>query len=88
MDRIDLRFARDAQDVRDVEIRFDRPFALAYEVRLIGLRAMEREAVLVRIDHHSAHGELGRGTHDADGDFAAIGDQQATDALEHGTDAS
>ena len=80
----DLRLARDAQDVLDVEIGLDRLLVSAYEIGLVGLRAMEREAVFLRIDRDRAHAELIGGAHDADGDLAPVGDQQAADSLRHG----
>jgi hypothetical protein len=36
---------------------------------------MDRETVLLRVDGHGAQAQFGGGTKDADGDFAAIGDQ-------------
>lgn len=38
-----------------------------------------REAVLLRIDRHGAKAHLGGGTEDANGDLAAVGDEQAAD---------
>ena len=56
----------------------------AHEIRLVGLGSMQREAVLLRVDRHGAHAELVRGAHHADGDLAAVGDQQAAYPLRHG----
>ncbi len=79
MDGVDARLAGDAHDVVDVQVRLDRPLALADEIALVGLGPMQREAVLARVNCHRANAELGGGAHHANGDFAAIRDEQALD---------
>ena len=83
MDRIGLGLDRDAQDVLDVEVGVHRRLAATHQVGLVGLGPMQREAVLLRIDGDGADAEFVGGAHDADGDFSAIGDQQAADASQH-----
>jgi len=74
MDRIDLRGLRDAHDVGDIEVSIDRRAPGADEVALVSLHPVQREAILLRVDRDRADAELGRGTHHANGDLAAIGD--------------
>ena len=77
MNCIDTRLTRDAQDVLDVQIGFNGPFVAPDQIGLVGLGPVQREAVFLRIDRYRAHAQLARGTHDANGDLAAVGDQQA-----------
>jgi len=81
MNRIHARLARDGEDAGDVEVGLDRPAPGADEVRLVRLGPVQREAVLLRIDRHRSQAELARRPHDADGDLAAVGDQEAADPL-------
>ena len=83
MDRIDLRFLGDADDVVDVEVGRDRFLAGADQVGLVGLEAVQGEAVFVGVDGDGADAQFAGGAQDADGDFAAVGDQEAAD-LFHG----
>jgi len=83
MDGLDPGFVRDAQNVPDIEIRFDRPLAAADEIALIRLGAVQREAVLLRVDGHGPQAELARGPHDTDGDLSTVGDQNASNSLRH-----
>ncbi|MCY1327479.1 hypothetical protein D9M69_130150 [compost metagenome] len=86
MDRIDFRMARDAQDVVDIEIGRQRLLALADQVALVSLEAMEGEAVFLGIDRHGPDIHLGRGPHDADRDLGTVGNQQRFDgSVVHGT---
>ena len=71
VDRVDACLAGDAQDVLDVEVGRERLLALADEVALVGLEAVQREPVFLRIDRHGADVHLGRGAHDADRDLAS-----------------
>ena len=66
----------------DVEIRPDRPLALADQVGLVGLEAVHAEAVLLRVDGDGAQAEFGGRAEDADGDLAAVGGHE----LLHGTE--
>ena len=81
MDRVDLRLVRHAQDVGDVEVRFHRPLAATDQVGLVGLAPVQREAVFLRVHRHGAQPELARRAHHANGDLAAVGDQNAADPL-------
>ena len=84
MDGVHLRLARDAHDVRDVEVGLDGRAAGAHEVGFVGLGPVQRETVLLRIDRHRAQAQLGRRPHDTNGDFAAVGDEDAADPLRAG----
>ena len=68
-------FARDAQDVRGVEIRGDA--ASAERCRLARAVRMQRCGVVFGIDGDGRDAEVGGGTCDADCDLSAIGDEQA-----------
>lgn len=57
----------------------DRPFALAYQVALVRLHAVQREAILLRVDRNRLDAEFVRCAHDAYGDLAAIGDEESLD---------
>jgi hypothetical protein len=81
VDRIDARLVRHAQDVGDVEVRLHRPLAAADQVGLVGLAPVQREAVLLRVHRHGTQSELARRPHHANGDLAAVGDQNAADPL-------
>ena len=85
MDRIDLGFDRDAQDVLDVEVRVHGRLAAAHQVGLVGLGPVQGEAVFLRVDRDGADAQLVGGAHDADGDLTAIRDEQALDASQHGS---
>src|SRR5207249_6367677 len=76
MNRDYFVFARQRDDVRDIEISSNRLTGLADGVGLVRLEAMEREAVLVGVDSHGADTELMRRPENANGNFATIGDQQ------------
>ncbi|MCY1207759.1 hypothetical protein D9M72_193660 [compost metagenome] len=79
MNGVDLCLPGDAQDVVDVEVSRQRLLALADQIALIGLEAMQREAVFLRINRHRAHIHLGGGAHHADRDLGTVGNQQGTD---------
>ena len=76
VDRRDPGVVGDAQDVLDVQVGGDRFLALADQEALVRLEAVQGEAVLVGIDRHRADAELAGRAQDADGDLAAVGDQQ------------
>ena len=60
----------------DVEVSADGAFALADQIGFVRLEAVDAEAVLLRVDGHGAQAQFSGGAKDADGDFAAIGDEQ------------
>ena len=82
MDGVRLRRERDADDLGDREIGFQRPelqFARRAAPDLIGLvrlEAMQRELVLLGVDRDRLDAELRRRAKDADRDFAAVGDEE------------
>src|SRR6185437_3939477 len=79
MNGIGARLERDPDDVGDVEIGLDGALAVPDQVALVGLGPMQREAVFLRMNGNGTDAELGGRTHDADGDFTAVGDEQALD---------
>ena len=83
MDRVDLLLLRQRDDAGDVEVAADRLARLADRVRLVGLEAVQGEAVFVRVDRDGADAQLvGRPKH-PDGDLAPVGDQQLADLGHH-----
>jgi hypothetical protein len=78
VDRVGPVLLGDRDDLLDVQITLDGlPAVLRADlVRLVGLEAVEREAVLVRVDGDRLEPKLrGRPEH-ADGDLAPVGNQQ------------
>ena len=83
MDGVDAVLPGDGDDAVDVEIRADRLAGLADLIGFVGLEAVQGVAIFVRVDGDRADAQLvGRAKH-ADGDFAAIGDQQLANSLCH-----
>ena len=66
----------DGDDAVDIEVRPDRLARLADQVGLVGLEAVQGVAVFVRVDGDRADAQLVGRAEDADGDLAAIGDEQ------------
>ena len=64
-----------ADDLGDVEVRPDRVPALADQVGLVGLDAVDRVAVLVGVDGDRLRAELVRGAEGPDGDLTPVGDE-------------
>jgi hypothetical protein len=83
MDGIHADLLRQRDQARDVEVRRDRPLALADLIGLVGLEAVQGETVLVAVDRHGADAQLIRRTKDADRNLAAIRHQQFLDRF-HG----
>ena len=80
MNGINFRVTRDTQNVLNIEIGFDGPFVAPDEIRLVRLRSMQGEAILLRVDRDRPDAQLSGCTHDPYGDFAAIGDQETADS--------
>jgi hypothetical protein len=83
MHRVDVVPLRQLDDVLDVQIRLERLARFAYGVGLVRLEPVERVPVLVRVHRHGADAQLVSAAKDADGDLAAIGDEQAANRF-HG----
>ena len=81
VDRVGARPAGRLDHLVDREVRADRVARLADLVRLVGLRAVQGVAVLVREDRHRGDAELVGGAERADGDLTPVGDQHLA---EHG----
>ena len=75
VDGVGARHLRHADDLGDREVGGDRAEAFADAVGLVGLEAVQRELVLLGEDRDRPLAHLVRGAHDADGDLAAVGDQ-------------
>ena len=76
MDCVHVELLRQRDGALDIEIGADRLARFADTIGLVRLEAVQGEAVLVGVDRDRADAQLmGRAEH-ADGDFAAIGDQQ------------
>ena len=76
MDGVDVDALGEGDDAGDVEVGPDRLAGLADAVGLVGLEAVQGEAVLVRVDGDGADAEFVGRAEDADGDLAAVGDEQ------------
>jgi|GEM_PF-6670344 len=78
---IDPGRARDAQDVFGVEVSRQWLLAFADQITFIGLEAVQRLPVLLRVDAHGANAHLGRSAHDADRYLGSVGDQYRSDRV-------
>ena len=76
VDGIDPDVLGQLDDAGDVEVRADRLAGLADPIGLVGLEAVQGEAVLVGVDRDGADAEFVGRAEDADGDLAAVGDEQ------------
>ncbi len=82
MDGIHLRQLGDADDVVDIEIGLDGLLAGADQIALVGLGAVQGQAIFVGVDADGTDAQFAGGAHDANGDLGAVGDQDAADVLE------
>jgi hypothetical protein len=81
VDRVGAAHLGDADDLGDGEIGRDRAQPLADLVGLVGLEPVEAQLVLLGVDRDRPLAQLVGRAHDADRDFAAVGDE---DLLELG----
>lgn len=79
MNRINTVLAANVDDRVDVEVRLDRFTLLADLIRLVRFKAMQGEAVLVRVNRNGANAQLIGRAEDANRDFGAIRHQQFFD---------
>jgi len=79
MDRIDFFLLRKRHDSGNVEIRLHRALTGSNLISLVGLEAVQRQPVFLRINCHCAQAKFIGGAKNPDGDFAAIGRQQFAD---------
>ena len=63
----------------DVQVRPNRLARLADQIRLVRLEAVQGIAVFVRVNGDRANAQFVGGTEDANGNFAAVGDEQLGD---------
>ena len=74
----------DTDDVFNIQISRYRLLARAHQVRLIGLEAMQGKTIFNREDGDRANAHFRRCTQHPDGDFAAVGNQDAFDFFHDG----
>ena len=79
MDGIGPRDAGDADIFIDLQIGFDRPLALPDQIGLVRLEAVKRQLVLFGIGRNGFEPQLIGSAKDADGNFAAVGDEDFFD---------
>ena len=79
MDRVGARRLRNAHEPLDVEVALDRR-RRADRVRLVGHEHVERRAIRLGEDGDGLDPELAAGADHADGDLAAVRDQELRDA--------
>ena len=79
MDRVDLRLAGDVEDLVDVEVALG-GCGRAEQVGLVSETDVRGVAIHLGVDRDRAHAQLLAGADHADGDLAAVGDQ---DGVEH-----
>src|SRR5205814_9173455 len=82
VDGLDFLLAGEGDDAVDVEVGADGLAGPADAVGLLGLEAVQGEAVLVRVDGDGTDAQLVRGAEDADGDLAAVGGEELADGAE------
>ena len=86
MNHVHPVLTRQADDAIDIQIRSHRPLALPHHIGLIGFEAVHRVAILLRVDGHRAHSQLGRSTENSDRDFAAVRRKEFLASDRHGLD--
>ena len=72
MNGVGAGFARNAQNIFYVEIRFDRPDPRADLIAFICLEAMQCKVVFLGVDRRGLDPELRRPAHYPDGDFTSV----------------
>jgi hypothetical protein len=89
VDRVHPGLPGHAQDVLGVQVGGQRLPALADDVALVGLEAVQCLAILLRVDADGAHAQFRGGAHDTDRDLRTVGDQDRGDGgvvgTHHGT---
>jgi hypothetical protein len=76
MDRLDPGRFGQGNDAVYIEVGRHGPLAVPDLVRLIGLKAVDAEAILRGVNGHGAQPQVSGRTEDADGDLRAIGRQK------------
>jgi hypothetical protein len=84
MNEVDAFFLGEGDDAGNVQVRADGALALAHDVGFVRLEAMDGQAVFRGVNGDGAQAEFGGGAKDADGDFAAVGDEQFSLAVRFG----
>ena len=75
MHRIGAGFFCDTNDVLDIKIGCNWFFSFANQIAFIRLKTMQRKTIFGGINGDCSDAQFGRCTHDADGDFRAIGNE-------------
>src|SRR5947209_2323819 len=76
MDPIDAVLLGEVNDSRDVEIGADWLADIANAIRLVGLETMQGKTIFVRVESDRADAEFVGRAENANGNFAAIGNEQ------------
>ena len=76
MDEIHALFLGQRDDAGNVQVRAHGAFALAHHVGLIRLEPVDGQPILRGVDGDGAQSKFSGGAKDADGDLAAVGDEQ------------
>lgn len=76
VDGVDAFFFGEGDDAVDIEVSADGAFVFIELVGFVSFEAMGAEAVFVGVDGDRADAEFGGGSHDADGDLGAVGDEE------------
>src|SRR5919199_3294996 len=79
MDRVGADAPRERDDRVGVEVGAHRMAALTDLVGLVGLDAVNRTAIVRRVDRDAANSQLVGRAEDPDSDLATIGDEQLSD---------
>ena len=77
----DAGVARNPQYVLAGQVGGQRLLALTHEVTFVGLEAVQRLPVLLRVNGHGADTHRAGGAHHADRDLGTVGDQDRTDRV-------
>ena len=72
MDGVHALFGGQRHDAVHVQIGLHRTFALAYQVRFVGLEAMQAQSIFLRIDRHRSQAQFSGSAEDADGDLTTV----------------
>ncbi len=80
VNRVDVPFLGERDQHRDIEVGFDRLAGVADQISFVGLQAVQREAVFVRVNADRPDAQFMAGAEDSNRNFAAIGNEKTGDA--------
>src|SRR5699024_2575695 len=76
MDGIGTTLARNPNNAGDIQIGGDGFGAMTNEIAFVGLETVQCKTVFVSVNRDCGNPHFHRRTHDADRDFATVGDQE------------